>query len=410
MDTGIPCQLAGDGVAPTGPGRRDHWGPLAERFLCQRPRRLLALDGGGIRGLVTLQVLRRIEEIVQRHRGDHARLSDFYDYIGGTSSGAIIAAGLARGMRVDEIAEFYRRFGSIVFRSRPFFLGVMPWAKAKYDTVHLEQALKDYVTETADLHPSSLETLLLVVMRNATTDSLWPIMSNPEAMFNDLALQECNLSLPLWQLLRASAAAPTYFPPRIIEFGSQQYVFVDGGTTPHNNPSMLLYRAATCNEYRLGWERGEEQLLLTSVGSGRPLAHLQLAADPELRKLGNAKAVIAALIGQANVEQDTNCRVIGRCSYGLPIDDEIGDLIPRDETGAPVPLYQDLNRAFLYHRYDCELTPEGLATLGLEHLQPRSIAKLDSVRAMDELERVGTRIAAQVEENHFGPFLAADEP
>jgi patatin-like phospholipase/acyl hydrolase len=76
------------------------WGPLAERYETERPRKLLALDGGGIRGVLTLEVLIKIEEMLAEAtgQGKEFRLCDFFDYIGGTSTGAIIAAGLARGM------------------------------------------------------------------------------------------------------------------------------------------------------------------------------------------------------------------------------------------------------------------------------------------------------------------------
>lgn len=67
------------------------WGHLTSPYRERRPRKMVAPDGGGIRGVITLQILRTIEEIVGM------RLCDYFDYIGGTSTGAIIAAGLARG-------------------------------------------------------------------------------------------------------------------------------------------------------------------------------------------------------------------------------------------------------------------------------------------------------------------------
>jgi uncharacterized protein len=62
------------------------WGPLAERFETERPRKLLALDGGGIRGILTLEVLARIESLLAAAtgKGGAFRLCDFFDYIAGT--------------------------------------------------------------------------------------------------------------------------------------------------------------------------------------------------------------------------------------------------------------------------------------------------------------------------------------
>src|SRR5437879_1791503 len=90
--------------------KKPSWGPLEKRFGGEpRPRKLLALDGGGIRGILTLQVLIKIEELLRAksRQGEKFRLCNFFDYIGGTSTGAIIAAGLALGMSEKEMSDFY---------------------------------------------------------------------------------------------------------------------------------------------------------------------------------------------------------------------------------------------------------------------------------------------------------------
>jgi uncharacterized protein len=63
------------------------------------------------------------------------------------------------------------------------------------------------------LGSEKLQTLLLLIVRNATTNSPWPICNNPYARYNDKAREDCNLNLPLWQLVRASSAAPNLLPP-----------------------------------------------------------------------------------------------------------------------------------------------------------------------------------------------------
>lgn len=77
----------------------------------QGPKRILALDGGGIRGALTLGYLKRIEGILQSAHGTDYRLCDYFDLIGGTSTGSIIASGLALGMSVDEIWSRYKELG-----------------------------------------------------------------------------------------------------------------------------------------------------------------------------------------------------------------------------------------------------------------------------------------------------------
>jgi hypothetical protein len=106
-----------------------------------------------------------------------------------------------------------------------------------------------------DLHPEHLQSLLIVVARNSTTDSAWPISSNPWAKYNDRSRKDCNLQIPQWKIVRASTAAPVYFPPEVIEWdasdASKSFVFVDGGTTAYNCPAFLM--AAWSPSRRTGW-------------------------------------------------------------------------------------------------------------------------------------------------------------
>ncbi|MCP5117300.1 MAG: patatin, partial [bacterium] len=182
----------------------DAWKSLRQRYEAVRPRRMLALDGGGIRGMITLQALQELESKLRSRSkmGSDFRLCHFFDYISGTSTGAIIAAGLARGMAVGEILPFYRTFGREVFKKRRWGI----W-KSLYGNGALAKKLQEVYKKDTTLLPDDLKTLLLVVTRNATTDSVWPISSNPAAKYNDTSRPDCNLNIPLWQLVRASTAA-----------------------------------------------------------------------------------------------------------------------------------------------------------------------------------------------------------
>ncbi len=114
----------------------------------------------------------------------------------------------------------------------------------------------------------SLQSLLLLVVRNADTDSTWPLSNNPFAKYNDPASPGSNLLFPLWQLIRASTAAPTYFAPQELVVGGRPQKFVDGFVSVSDNPSFILYLMATLPEYRLTWPTGEDAMLLLSIGTG----------------------------------------------------------------------------------------------------------------------------------------------
>ena len=382
-----------------------HWNHLAVRYQTPGPRKILALDGGGIRGLMTARALLRLEEILAEGRGgSDFRLCNYFDYIGGTSTGAIIAAALATGMSVSELLVFYQDFGQQAFTKRNFF---QRW-KSLYENGELEQKLKQVFGEHADLSPDNLQTLLLVVTRNKTSDSAWPISSNPSALFNDPTSSNCNLRIPLWRIVRASTAAPVYFPPEVIRVDptdpEQDFVFVDGGTTPYNNPAFLMYRMATHPAYRLDWDTGEDKLLIVSMGTGAAPVAGTGSEDPEQNLASSAVNTLAAVMNQAQVDQDMNCRTVGRCSYGPWLDLEVGDLVPSDEQGEKLPLDQNLGRQFLYVRYDVELTREGLDDLGLPDVDPELVSKLDSTEGMDDLLRIGGKLAERISKEHLGPF------
>jgi patatin-like phospholipase/acyl hydrolase len=90
---------------------------LQQHFDPVGPKRILALDGGGIRGALTLGYLQKIEDILRKQHGDNPefRLCDYFDLIGGTSTGSIIASCLAIGMKVDKINEMYMELGGKIF-------------------------------------------------------------------------------------------------------------------------------------------------------------------------------------------------------------------------------------------------------------------------------------------------------
>ncbi|MEZ5291674.1 MAG: patatin-like phospholipase family protein [Vicinamibacterales bacterium] len=367
---------------------------LTDRLAPTPPKRLLALDGGGIRGLISLEFLARMEEQLRaRSGGGLDVLADYFDYIGGTSTGAIIAAGLSLGMRVDELTRFYISSGAEMFDKAS-------WIRRfnyKYDDERLAAKLRDVFGAETTLGDERLRTLLLVVLRSATTDSPWPLSNNPRAKYNDLARSDSNLRLPLWQIVRASTAAPTYFPPEVVQVGRQSFVFQDGGVTMYNNPALQLFLMATLDEYRLGWPTGEDRMLLVSVGTGAAAdANANLAPD-QMNLLYNAASVPSALMSAASVQQDTLCRVLGRCRHGAAIDREVGDF-----TGSAGLLQP---RLFSYLRYNVDLSAGGLSSLGLGDIEPERVQRLDSIDYMDDLRAVGQAAAGQqVKAEHFDGF------
>jgi len=356
--------------------------------------KLLALDGGGIRGIITIELLGRIESLLQHALGgdDTFVLSDYFDYIAGTSTGAIIATCLSLGKRVDWIRNFYLTSGKEMFD--PAFLLQQYYYKYKDD--RLASLLRAELGDIT-LGSDKLKTLLLLIMRNATTDSPWPISNNPKAKYNDVGRSDYNLNFPLWQLVRASTAAPTYFPPELIDVGNKQFIFVDGGVTMYNNPAFQLFLMATIEAYNLEWLASEKNMLLVSIGTGTSAsANVNLKVG-ELNLLFNARSIPAALMYAAQIEQDFLCRVFGKCLFGDILDREVGNMIGKHGPIEP--------KLFTYVRYNADLSREGLNDLHLLNVRPEDVQKLDTVDHVNDLQLVGKAAAERVNVDHFAGFL-----
>ena len=353
-------------------------------------KHILTLDGGGIRGVFSLEILLRIETLLREHfRDPKLILADHFEFFAGTSTGAIIATGLSWGMTVEEILELYVQHGTTMFQHVPWYHPVRRFLVSRYEAKPLSDMLRRIFSEDgkgevpALLDTKRLKTLLLVVLRNHTTGSAWPVTNNPLAMYNQSDLPDCNLKVPLWKLVRASAAAPIFFDPEEIMLGDKRHVFVDGAVTPYNDPALIAALTAVLPCYRLGWEAGPDKIRLISVGTMRfSLA----AANENIRRMWvgyNVPRIVAALLQGIAFEQDYLCRCLGQCIHGEELDSEIGNL-----EGAALP-----GRSwFSYVRYNKSYV--GKAADELMQKTPE-LAELDAVRAVPLLREVGRAYAEE---------------
>lgn len=423
------------------------------------PRKLLALDGGGIRGLITIEVLAKIESVLREQSGKRdLLLADYFDYVAGTSTGAVIGSLVALGYPAAEIRRIYLDFGRMMFDkgtiiSRMEKLGVpfqneaeTAWNLARATSSYVRsffgkaiakaapdagsrQAVQDALFDAYSRYPdaplvkqlqeliggddvtlgtSKLRTLLLLVLSNATTDSPWPVSNNPQAKYNlptnpdGTPRDDCNLNVPLWKLVRGSTAAPTFFPPEAVRLGAKTYVFVDGGVTSYNNPAFQLFLSATLPQYGIGWPAGADRMLLVSIGTGLNPRERPDLTRGDMQAVEAAKSAAAALFSAAMYQQDQLCRALGNCLEGsYDLDREVGSLVKTEIQGAP-----DL---FTYVRYNAQLTQPWMTdALGLPNVVPDRVKMLDSVDFMPDLQTVGRAVAERfVKPEHFAGFSAS---
>jgi len=344
-------------------------------------RKILSIDGGGIRCFIALEILSTLEALIQEATGDkNRRLCEHFDLIAGTSGGAILASAIAMGSPMSEIRDFTIANSKFMFTRSKWYRR----HRSFYDKSPLEQNMKEYYGDDTMLGSERLKTLILLVMRNWSTDSPWLVSNNPAAPFNDRALDDCNLNLPLWQLARASAAAPAYYVPETIRFGIRnpyEFVFVDGGLTGFNNPAFKAFLYATTDAYGLNWAASESKLTVVSVGAGDVRHKKSGVGAGRVNVLKSVLGFPNAMLYSTTREQDLLCRTFGKCETGDSIDLEVGDM--QSNTTAID------NRLFRYHRLNPALSTEGLAALGCADIKPRDVVPIDSVAHLDSLSRIG---------------------
>ena len=387
--------------------------PSADRQWAPGPKTLLSLDGGGIRGILTLGILGEIEsQLRDLHAKKDLVLSDYFDYVSGTSTGAIIATALSLGKPVEEITGLYRTLGTQVFK-RNWLHPLASLHPSQPLTVELEKIIGADTT----LGDTRLQTLLMIVLHATTSDSPWLLSNNPSARYNrpERALTihperggphvpDRNLALSLVHLTRGSTAAPTYFAPEQIRVGKEDRIFQDGGVTPYNNSALLLASMATQPEYELCWPGGDDKLLLVSVGTG--LAPIPRSTRKNM--LASAFKLPGVFMNGASIGQDYLCRVAGTTRFGPHLDNEIG----RVPQGAAHFAYARYNAPLIGDREFMGDIARGGASEGesaeaaeITKIGAKELGKLNSTKHVEQLYRLGQIAGRTVAVNrHFKDF------
>jgi predicted acylesterase/phospholipase RssA len=329
---------------------------LDEHFARGGPKRILALDGGGLRGILTLGILQQIEDVLRARHGNAGefRLCDYFDLIAGTSTGAIIAATLALGWSVTDIAAKYFDLGEKVFK--PSFLRHGYW-RARYDERRLIDELKKVYGETT-LGGRALRTGLMVVIKRLDTSSPWPVSNNPNGKYFKSRPGGTigNGDYLLWQAVRASTAAPDYFDPErmtVAELPGHPPIegdFVDGGVSPFNNPALQAFMYATLKGYHIEWPTGDDNILLVSVGTGSAVTQIhrsEIAAAQAFRAL-------LSVLDDVQGMQEMLLQWMSASPTARMIDRELGTLEGDVLGGKPL---------LSYARYDANLGRDGVEAL-----------------------------------------------
>ena len=339
-------------------------------------KRILALDGGGVKGVLTLGMLKPLEDELRRRAGGdpNFRLSDYYDLIGGTSTGAIIAAGLSLGLSIDEMIELYMRLGPEVFGKTA---GDGVFLQSKFDARKLRRALHS-VLSTKTLGSQDIKTGLAIHAKRIDTGSAWVVTNHPLGVYYDPASESGvfpNKRYRLTDLVLASAAAPTFFDEVTIdiEFDEkrrpiQKGFFVDGAVSANNNPSMQLFMLALEPSYKFGWKAGADNLMMTSCGTGMRRPGVDGKAFQGLPPGLRGVHALRAMVYDTQLQGVMMMQAFSNPKRPWRINSEIGDMDGVCVSGTPLLDYQ---------RIDVTLD-----------VKPRAKRRTDPVPPMTQLERL----------------------
>lgn len=201
--------------------------------------KIASIDGGGSRGIIPAMMMDQIEKITG------SKISELFDLIAGTSTGAIIATALNIPTNpgslqplytAADIVDLFEEQSKVVFPSSFFSFVWQPFT-SKYSPTGLYSVLK---THCGDFRLSESLTEVLIPAAEVSSNTPTPWIFTKQGVITKTALtdlERVNLStLRAWEISAASAAAETYFPLKPLDIGSQKYLFVDGGNFS-NNPS-----------------------------------------------------------------------------------------------------------------------------------------------------------------------------
>ena len=239
--------------------------------------RILSLEGGGIRGVLSARLLKQVEEILVRETGE--RLHEYFNLIAGTSTGSILAAGIACQKTSDELIKLYEDEGENIFpksirKQRNFrwlsrLLGWHIGGNVLYPHKGLAQVLESQLKDPKlgrcpTLSEIETPNLLILAYDVYSRNTTW-FANNPDSGY-----KQWYDDLQLWEVCTASASAPTFFPPYKLPFNrahDEWLPHIDGGVSANSPELAALAHALLINKDKPGFSIKDISIL--SIGTGK---------------------------------------------------------------------------------------------------------------------------------------------
>ena len=287
--------------------------------------RILTLDGGGLRGIYTAHILKRIQE------DEGIVFSDYFDLIAGTSTGAILAGALATNQDIDKIIQLYKKHGNEIFSSHlcPFkkYLGFsLPFFPClnlglfgrKYSQSTLQAQLND-IFGSKTMSDSKTNLMLFA------TDIANGVPHVFKSPYSSKFTRDKNVKLS--DAILASTSAPIYFSPYKLD---DKYLLADGGLWC-NNPSICAVSEA--NNY---FNKTHAEVELLSIGTIESKSYFPLKKTNHFFSkhfwglLGWKTKIIDITLNLQSKVSHNNTDFLGLSNY-LRINSKEGYQVPMDD-------------------------------------------------------------------------------
>ncbi|HSM56679.1 MAG TPA: patatin-like phospholipase family protein [Candidatus Sulfomarinibacteraceae bacterium] len=258
-----------------------------------KPYRILTIDGGGIRGLLTCVILQRLQEAAPGWL-------DSVDLLAGTSTGGIIILGLAHGLTPTTLRNLYYEKGPVIFDDSwaDDLVDLGKMIGADYDIEPLQEELEAILGDT---RLGQLPKRVLVSAFDLDNEHPDPTRRHwKPKFFHNFPGIDSDADIPAYKVALYTSAAPTYFPT--------VDGFIDGGVAA-NNPSMAALTQTQDRRAEMIRRPALEEIVLLSLGTGQP-SHFIEGARHDWGYAQWAKPLLNIMLDGASGIADYQCRQI----------------------------------------------------------------------------------------------------
>ncbi|WNZ27396.1 patatin-like phospholipase family protein [Leptolyngbya sp. NK1-12] len=287
--------------------------------------RILTVDGGGVRGLISAIWLHHLQQQLSQP------IQTYFDLISGTSSGSIIACGLAAGIDTQTLVNLLLHDAQLMFPSsktsiwQPLsWLFRDPYRHPIYDGTAMSTFLQQMF--------GGMRFGELVKPTLATS---YDMLNRTPLLFHSTDLAHANL--PVWEVCRASTAIPAYFPPHTVSLQGQAIPCIDGAFAA-KNPTMSAIAAMFKANQQVNQHSTQplnlDQIVVASFGVGRLKPEVSAAQARRLRALASAVPLVHALVdGPADLTDSLAEQMLAANHYfrfqtALAVEDKVDDTDP----------------------------------------------------------------------------------